>query len=626
MLPSTVSYRYVNKWVTFAASCYVQACSGLSYSFSIYAPYLKEHLDLSQTQLATVGFVINLGGYFAIISGSIYDSFEEYHRLGPRLVIWLGSLCCFCGYFGLYLMASGRAHGDFAQLLLFAACAGNSGTWLDTSALVTNVRNFPNERGFAVGILKSFLGLSASLYTSIYMVAFEPDVVSYLLMLALLPSTLTAVLALFVNQVPFVQAGEHASSSEWFSTEGRFLLGLLLVSALAFYQMAGALLSAHADVAPMSREVLAGGMLCLLALVPLLALRSGGLFAQPLAAEQQTAVRTGRGVNHAPLPPPTSDEEAVGSDAAIKNAASMRIRKAPRLLDADEESGANDSDDGGRGLVAPLLQPDADHPVHRPRPALSPLGAPEPPPASENLTVSQVLLRLDFWLLFLQFTVGVGTGLAYLNNLGQIVIALGGVKDGQVVMVSLFSVANAAGRLTMGYIPEHYLHARATPRSYFLVAIAALTTAVAAFLSVARLAQLYVASLLVGFAFGAHWSLIPAITSDMFGLKHFAANYTTLQIAPAVGSFFLATRLAGYVYDKHAGGHDARHACIGPDCFHDTFMILALLAAAATLCSLLVAARTKQLYARIHAQMKEAARASEARAAAGPGPAAVSVD
>lgn len=46
--------------------------------------------------------------------------------------------------------------------------AGNMGTWFDTSALVTSVRNFPNDRGFVVGVLKSFLGLSSSLYTSVY--------------------------------------------------------------------------------------------------------------------------------------------------------------------------------------------------------------------------------------------------------------------------------------------------------------------------------------------------------------------------------------------------------------------------------------------------------------------------
>lgn len=45
-----------------------------------------------------------------------------------------------------------------------------------------------------------------------------------------------------------------------------------------------------------------------------------------------------------------------------------------------------------------------------------------------------------------QFSVGLGTGLAFLNNLGSIVVALGGRPGGQVVFVSLFSVANAMGK------------------------------------------------------------------------------------------------------------------------------------------------------------------------------------
>jgi hypothetical protein len=54
------------------------------------------------------------------------------------------------------------------RTLLCCRVAGNMGVWYDTSALVTCVRNFPNDRGFVVGVLKSFLGLSSSLFTSIY--------------------------------------------------------------------------------------------------------------------------------------------------------------------------------------------------------------------------------------------------------------------------------------------------------------------------------------------------------------------------------------------------------------------------------------------------------------------------
>jgi hypothetical protein len=62
----------------------LQASAGLAYSFSVYAPTIKDSLDLTQTQVATVGSAVNLGGYFAILSGSIYDSLKDYHKLGPR--------------------------------------------------------------------------------------------------------------------------------------------------------------------------------------------------------------------------------------------------------------------------------------------------------------------------------------------------------------------------------------------------------------------------------------------------------------------------------------------------------------------------------------------------------------
>lgn len=77
-------------------------------------------------------------------------------------------------------------------------------------------------------------------------------------------------------------------------------------------------------------------------------------------------------------------------------------------------------------------------------------GVQHDPPALQlgSLTTRQMLCTLNFWLLFVQFMVGSGVSLAYLNNLGQLVVSLGGGHDGQVVFVSLFSVANAAGEQT----------------------------------------------------------------------------------------------------------------------------------------------------------------------------------
>ncbi len=56
----------------------------------------------------------------------------------------------------------------------------------------------------------------------------------------------------------------------------------------------------------------------------------------------------------------------------------------------------------------------------------------------------------DTWSLHVLVHAGMGSGLSYLNNLGQLVIALGGKSDSQAVFVSLFSVSNCAGRLLLG--------------------------------------------------------------------------------------------------------------------------------------------------------------------------------
>lgn len=74
-----------------------------------------------------------------------------------------------------------------------------------------------------------------------------------------------------------------------------------------------------------------------------------------------------------------------------------------------------------------------------------------------NLSLSQAVQTGQFWLLFFLFLAGVGACLTFLNNLGQIVVALGGAPGDQVVFVSIFAVGNAAGGT------------RLQPRSFLLI-------------------------------------------------------------------------------------------------------------------------------------------------------------
>ncbi len=58
----------------------------------------------------------------------------------------------------------------------------------------------------------------------------------------------------------------------------------------------------------------------------------------------------------------------------------------------------------------------------------------------------------EFWLLFVLFAVGVGAGLAFQNNLGELVTALGGDLEQRVALVSIFSVGSCSGRWALWYV------------------------------------------------------------------------------------------------------------------------------------------------------------------------------
>ena len=73
--------------------------------------------------------------------------------------------------------------------------------------------------------------------------------------------------------------------------------------------------------------------------------------------------------------------------------------------------------------------------------------APMPP---THPTPGQAVCQPSFAALFCQFLAGSASGLTFLNNLASITMSLGAPVGGQVVFVSLFSVANACGECSKG--------------------------------------------------------------------------------------------------------------------------------------------------------------------------------
>ncbi|MEW5313536.1 MAG: hypothetical protein WDW38_005096 [Sanguina aurantia] len=742
---------------------------GCNYAYSVFSPALQQALGFSAGQMALVASALTTGGYLAIFSGGVYDALAPRHHIGPRSVLLVGCVLLFSGYMGLYCCAVHILEPSLPLVLLFAFMAGNAGTWFDTTALATNIRNFPADRGTVIGILKSFLGLSASIYSSIYITTFAPDAVNFLRFLAVVPPLLVLCAGTFINFVPTdlvalddklslhaasvsaasgglhqplllpshshadgtsTQPGSsdmgvhhrlhphaapespspelpgpprpshatgsgavaikipterpqpalHAQQSSQsvrsiaVSRETRFLFVYLIVALFAIYQMASSLYEAQHTIDSLTREVILSGMVVLLALLLLVPVASGECLhpSRRTSQRMRSAVVIARGEERqrtwkatgaaaaaagsgsgggdpaaAQSGPsgatPTTSAASAGSllqsaDAWTASAGNGRtasaatlgddaptLAAAARRLASGHRSGSSASlsrgaspDPAAVGESSSVLSPrdtwaEVGPPAfHTPEEggsrssfcsALSETGVAgsagnlsvgwraDPgwqghgsegegdeeeesasPPVS--LTVLQACRSPIYWLLWLQFFCGVGTGLTLLNNLSALVLALGGKPGGQVVLVSLFSVANATGRLLLGHVSEHMLHRCGTPRTMSLLtnSICMLLVPVACFWASA--ADLYPLSLLAGLAFGGFWSLIPAITSDLFGLANFGGVYTSLQLAPAAGSYLLASLLASYVYTQASVAHGDLVTCLGPDCFSSTWLVL----------------------------------------------------
>lgn len=77
------------------------------------------------------------------------------------------------------------------------------------------------------------------------------------------------------------------------------------------------------------------------------------------------------------------------------------------------------------------------------------------PLIGEDHTIFEAMRTVDFWILFVSFLCGVGTGMAVMNNMGQMGLALGYVDVS--TFVSLTSIFGFFGRILSGSVSEYYI-------------------------------------------------------------------------------------------------------------------------------------------------------------------------
>ena len=215
---------------------------------------------------------------------------------------------------------------------------------------------------------------------------------------------------------------------------------------------------------------------------------------------------------------------------------------------------------------------------------------------SSNLNLFQALQTVNFWILFLSMACGMGSGLATVNNMGQIGESLGYTTHETGSLVSLWSIWNFLGRFGAGYVSDYFLQTRGWARPFFMVITLMIMSIGYLVIASGLQGALYVGSVVVGICYGSQWSLMPTITSEIFGVGHMGSIFNTITIASPVGSYIFSVRVVGYIYDKEASEGSI---CIGTHCFMLSFLIMASATVLGSLAALVLFFRTRNYYGQV---------------------------
>ncbi|KAF7148247.1 hypothetical protein RHSIM_Rhsim03G0113900 [Rhododendron simsii] len=153
-------------------------------------------------------------------------------------------------------------------------------------------------------------------------------------------------------------------------------------------------------------------------------------------------------------------------------------------------------------------------------------------------------------VLFFSSICGIGGTLTAIDNLGQIGTSLSYPNKSISTFVSLVSLWNYLSRVAAGFVFEIMLTKYKLPCPLFLTLIL-LFSCIGHLLIAFNIPNgLYLASVIIGFSFGAQWPLLYAIISELFGLKYYSTLYNFGGEASPIGSYILNVKVTGHLYDE----------------------------------------------------------------------------
>ncbi|CAH2060335.1 unnamed protein product [Thlaspi arvense] len=535
-------HLFNGRWFMVFASFLIMACAGATYLFGTYSKDIKSTLGYDQTTLNLLGFFKDLGANVGVMSGLIAEVTPTW------FVLTIGSAMNFVGYFMIWLTVTGKvAKPKVWQMCLYICIGANSQNFANTGALVTCVKNFPESRGVMLGLLKGYVGLSGAIMTQLYFAIYGNDSKSLILLIAWLPAVVSLVFVYSIREKKVVRQRNELNVFYNFLYLSIFLALFLMAMNIAEKQV-------HFSKAAYTASAT---ICCVLLFVPF-----------TVAVKQEIEVW-----NMKKLP--------------VEEPSEVKVEKPKKAIDLDQDKTA-----------------EADQEEKEKKSCF--LTVFDPPPRGEDYTILQALFSIDMIILFVATFCGLGSSLTAVDNLGQIGESLGYPNHTVSSFVSLVSIWNYFGRVFSGFVSEYLLAKYKLPRPLMMTLVLLLSCAGHLLIAFPVPGSVYIASVLMGFSFGAQLPLLFAIISELFGLKYYSTLFNCGQLASPLGSYILNVRVTGMLYDREAlkqltarglTRKDVKDlTCLGSQCYKLPFVILAGVTFFGALVSLGLAIRTRKFY------------------------------
>jgi OFA family oxalate/formate antiporter-like MFS transporter len=160
-----------------------------------------------------------------------------------------------------------------------------------------------------------------------------------------------------------------------------------------------------------------------------------------------------------------------------------------------------------------------------------------PPSAKDDIKVSEILKKSEFYILWSLFFIGSGAGLMVIGFVTDMVKK--GLGEQAFLGVAIIAIGNSGGRVLAGYLSDKIGRLRTLLIMFSfqcsLMVIAALVTDK----GISSVVLLIMATF-IGLNYGSNLSLFPSIAKDLWGLKNFGTNYGVLFTAWGIGGFALS--------------------------------------------------------------------------------------